>query len=70
MRFRIDYKFCESIISVRSETIEFKDTLASDSGILDIRGYEKKLYHHVRLVKKFLFPCPEIWLRHPLLRNR
>ena len=37
-----------------------KDTLASDSGIFNIRGCEKKLYHHVRLVKKILFPCPEI----------
>ena len=53
------------------ENIEFtwvKDTLASDSwrfsGIFDINGCEKKLYHLVRLVKKFLFPCPEIRLRH------
>ena len=54
--------------------LKIKDTLASDSGrfsgIFDITGCEKKLYHYVRQVKKFLFPCPEIRLRHPLLRNR
>ena len=51
-----------------------KDTLASDSWafwrISDILEIGKKSYHHVWLVKKFLFPYPEIRLRHPLLRNR